>query len=156
MFILFWRVQQVCNALYAAFYSSSKEQTGWNSTPRDSLVCALSFADVSTNISTSKPHSAVWKLWCSRMLLMALREMLGRHEQGIQIESVNLRLCPVALLSRWSAHTSMIWPAGSHGTQHRRPTKLYVVDNLLRKANFEASSSSRGRPEAEGRVRFRV
>ena len=24
-----------------------------------------------------------------------------------------------------------------------------VVDNLLRKANFEASSSSRGRPEAE-------
>ena len=32
----------------------------------------------------------------------------------------------------------------------------YVVDNLLRKANFEASSSSRGRPEAEGRVRVRV
>ena len=32
----------------------------------------------------------------------------------------------------------------------------YVVDNLLRKANFKASSSSRGRPEAEGRVRVRV
>ena len=31
-----------------------------------------------------------------------------------------------------------------------------VVDDLLRKANFEASSSSRGGPEAEGRVRFRV
>ena len=31
----------------------------------------------------------------------------------------------------------------------------HVIDDLLRKANSEASSSSQGRPEAEGRVPFR-